>query len=1030
MSLDRIVAVKLLLAGALSSPEYVKRFRVEASAAASLQHPNIVTIHEVGVHQGQHYLVMDYVDGPSLAKMVAQQPLPAKRAAAYVKTMAEAVHFAHEHGILHRDLKPSNVLIDANDRPRVTDFGLAKRFEGESEVTLSGQVVGSPSYMPPEQAAAKRGKVSRRSDVYGLGTMLYHLLTGRAPFQAATLTDTLDQVLNTEPVALRLVNPAVPRDLETVCLKCLEKEPAKRYPTALTLAEELGRYLNGQPVLARPIGTTGKVWRWCQRQPVRAGLVAALLFVFALGLTGVLWQWRRAESQRASAEAQALLARRNAYAGDMKEVQRVLEETDLGRARELLDLHRPRRQSPIQTDVRGWEWRYLWARCRSDERFTLHQYSNAVSALAFSPDGKWLAVRREGGAVALWDAAAQRLLDELPANAAHGWRWCNKAMAFSPRENLLAWGNVDARGEAVVSLRHVSGKIDLAPLPHSFDLVSLAFSPDARVIATLDCDGIVRVWDVASQQVVASFPTRRVDFWAEPAVAAPEATATLAPDGTVGPWHTNASPVQPRFTTTSGFTEHYGCVIFSPVGRLLAVGEANPRIRLLDWATGKEKMPISAPAPADGITALAFSPDGRLLAAGYGAADKDVHVWDLETTNEVRLSGHRGWIASLAFSPDGQTLASAGMDQTICLWDVKRRTPPRQLHGDRDEIWAIAWSPDGHHLVTGAKDGSVRYWDPAAKPPAAYSVLPTNIWSWSLSFLPDSKAFLTVTRPEGAVVQWDAANLQKVSLPFLGTNHSSLDLSRDGRWLALGDTKGNLRVWDFSAHRLATNLVFPEALIFAVVFSPRGGLVGCGAYAPDGRIVTKLWEVPTWREISLQGISLQHLQEVDFSPNEGTVALGYEDGTAAWWDLVTRKRLEFFDCHYASPVRVRFSPDGRRFATAGMNGLLALWDVATRQAAPIGRSYRSGLHDLVFSPDGRRLITTGTSPKDLVKFWDVETGRDLVTLPGEPGLFCHHIGFSPDGNTLFADSMEGIAMLWHAPSWEEIEAIEKKQSAP
>jgi len=192
VSLDRTVAVKMLLSGALANPEYVKRFRVEASAAASLQHPNIVTIHEVGVHQGQHYLVMDFVNGPSLAKLVAQRPLPAQRAAAYLKTVAHAVHFAHEHGILHRDLKPSNVLVDANDQPRVTDFGLAKRFEGESDVTLSGQPIGSPSYMPPEQAAAKRGKVSRRSDVYGLGATLYHLLTGRAPFQAATLTETLE----------------------------------------------------------------------------------------------------------------------------------------------------------------------------------------------------------------------------------------------------------------------------------------------------------------------------------------------------------------------------------------------------------------------------------------------------------------------------------------------------------------------------------------------------------------------------------------------------------------------------------------------------------------------------------------------------------------------------------------------------------------------------------------------------------------------------------------------------------------------
>jgi serine/threonine protein kinase len=252
VSLNRMVAVKMLLAGPLSSPELVKRFRAEASAAASLLHPNIVAIHEVGVHEGQQYIAMDFVKGQSLAKMLADGPLPAKRAAAYLKTIAEAIHYAHGCGLLHRDLKPSNVLIDAADQPRVTDFGLARRLDGDSELTLSGQVLGSPNYMPPEQAGAKRGQLSRRSDVYALGAMFYHLLTGRPPFVGETITDTLAQVINSDPVSPRLLNPGVPRDLETLCLKCLEKEPGKRYPTSQALADELGRFLSGEPTKARP----------------------------------------------------------------------------------------------------------------------------------------------------------------------------------------------------------------------------------------------------------------------------------------------------------------------------------------------------------------------------------------------------------------------------------------------------------------------------------------------------------------------------------------------------------------------------------------------------------------------------------------------------------------------------------------------------------------------------------------------------------------------------------------------------------
>ena len=276
VSLDRIVAVKLLLLGQYASEEFIHRFRMEASAAASLQHPNIVAIHEVGVHQGQHYFAMDFVDGPNLATLAKGEPLSAGRAARYLKIIAHAIHYAHEHGILHRDLKPSNVLIDSNDQPRVTDFGLAKRFGSDSpsvagltQLTLSGQVMGSPAYMPPEQASGARDKVDVRSNVYSLGATLYHLLTGRPPFEGASVAETLHQVGAQEPVPPRLLNAGVPLDLETICLKCLEKDMTDRYATALLVAEELARFENGEPIHARPMTVTNfHELRWADEKYV------------------------------------------------------------------------------------------------------------------------------------------------------------------------------------------------------------------------------------------------------------------------------------------------------------------------------------------------------------------------------------------------------------------------------------------------------------------------------------------------------------------------------------------------------------------------------------------------------------------------------------------------------------------------------------------------------------------------------------------------------------------------------------------
>ncbi len=319
-SLNRIVAVKLLLSGSLSGDDLLRRFKMEAVSAGSLHHPNIVAIHEVGVHEGQHFLVMDFVNGPNLSDLVRDQPLHGQRAAAYVKTIAEAIHAAHENGVLHRDLKPSNVLIDENGQPHVSDFGLARQMDRDSSLTLSGQVLGSPNYMPPEQAAALHQKVGRWSDVYGLGAILYHLLTGRPPFQGTTISDTVHQVLNNEATSPRLVNPDVPLDLETICLKCLEKDPEQRYQTAEELAVELGRFLCNESIEAMPIRGMERLARWCRRNPVVASLAAAVVVTALTGLIG----WLLAK-ERAVAATAALAAKARADENAARETQQAAE---------------------------------------------------------------------------------------------------------------------------------------------------------------------------------------------------------------------------------------------------------------------------------------------------------------------------------------------------------------------------------------------------------------------------------------------------------------------------------------------------------------------------------------------------------------------------------------------------------------------------------------------------------------------------------------------------------------------------------
>ncbi len=254
ISLNRPVALKMILAGQLADDTDVKRFHTEAEAAANLDHPGIVPIFEVGQHEGQHYFSMGFVEGQSLSQRMALGPLPSAEAAELIRRVADAIEYAHQRGVIHRDLKPANILLDRNGNPRVTDFGLAKKVQGDSGLTGSGQIMGTPSYMPPEQAGGKRGEVGPPADVYALGATLYCLISGKPPFQAASVMDTVLQVIGDEPVPPRRLNPSVPRDLETICLKCLEKDPARRYSSAAALGEDLRRFLAGEPISARPVG--------------------------------------------------------------------------------------------------------------------------------------------------------------------------------------------------------------------------------------------------------------------------------------------------------------------------------------------------------------------------------------------------------------------------------------------------------------------------------------------------------------------------------------------------------------------------------------------------------------------------------------------------------------------------------------------------------------------------------------------------------------------------------------------------------
>jgi WD40 repeat protein/serine/threonine protein kinase len=1009
-SLDRMVAVKMLLFGEQSGKELVQRFRAEAAAAASLQHPNIVAIHEVNAHEGQPFFVMDFIEGQSLVKLAAGQPLPATRAARYVQIVAEAIHYAHEHGILHRDLKPSNVLIDLFDQPRVTDFGLAKRLHHDSELTLSGQVLGSPNYMPPEQAAAKRGQVGRRCDVYSLGAILYHLLTGRPPLVGETLTDTLHSVLNTEPVSPRLLNPSVPRDLETLCLKCLEKEPARRYQTAQALAEDLDRFLRAEPIRARSIGPTARLWRWCRRKPLVASLGAAtLLLLLAVGVGSPIAIYRISR-ERERAERGELDARQKAYASDMKLAQQELAQNNLGLAQELLNRHRPAANPPrssrreeahssagdsqslvtsAATDLRGWEWRYLWRQCQGEQRFILGEHTNGATAVGMLADGKTVFSAGGDKLVRLWDLESRREIGRLQhaeevvgAALSHDSRWLATATAkYAESHPLLLW--------------------DLATPQLATTLTSnfwlragsITFSPDNKWLAFATHFGGVRLWDVTTRSEITNLPSFN---------------SSLARIG----------------------------LAFSPDSRTLAYNE-NEHGAILLWDVASRSVDRLA-GHHDLVRSLAFSPDGQSLASG--SQDRTARIWNLAEQRKVfGFTNDSGEFGSIAFSPDGRILAmsvggSAG--RVIRLEDVQTGSPITQLRGHRKSISSLAFTRDGQTLLSASDDGTIRVWDvvPPVKEKAAHLFAQNSISTeWraygpALFLAPDGRHLLAVYTNETFSV-WDTLRLaegQRHRLPL--TNTTTAAVAPGGRLAAFGSRDGKMMLWDVGTSQ-ARFFARPDTnKIHRLVFSLDGRFLAAAddsktlaemAARNDLRRTIRVWEVGARKETHVHTIEGELPVSLTFSADARALMAGGWKGSINLWPLDGPGEASTFPGHSQQAGGVALLPDGKTLISVGDD--IRFWDVHTRRQTG-NLNPRAGAYRIALSPDGRRFATAAGDGS--ISIWDITSHEEVATLQGHQESVMQ-LAFTPDGGQLVSASKDQLR-VWSAPSWAEIEAAEKE----
>jgi WD40 repeat protein/serine/threonine protein kinase/tetratricopeptide (TPR) repeat protein len=1022
ITLNRPVALKMLKSDMLATDDELRRFQNEAEAVALLDHPHIVPIIEVGEHEGRRYFTMKLINGQSLDRKLNEYTANAKAAARLLATAAEAVHHAHQRGILHRDLKPANILLDDRGQPYVTDFGLAKRVAGESELTQSGAILGTPGYMSPEQTWGRRGTLTMASDVYGLGAVLYALLGGRAPFAGDTVVDTIQQVRERAPNPLSKVNPRTPRDLDVICLKCLEKDPLRRYSSAQALADDLRRYLAGEPITARRTGTRERVWLWSKRNPWLAGAVgstAAAVMAVAVVSTVFAIEQTRAKNRITvlAGDLQSSLAKSETLSGtltlSLKESNRRLARLDFERAQNAFE--KEQIGPGLCWLVQSWRsaaaaddpvWRHAaraalsaWSRHHMETRMIL-SHAESIVKIAYSPDGKSIVTASHDHTARVWDAATGR---PLTAPLQHQDRV--NSVAFSPDGKTLLTGSDDRTARLWDA---ATGQPIGVPMRHHKEVGAVTFSPDGKRVLTVPSrhgiltSNIPRLWDAATGRPVAP-ELRHDNVWCVAFSPDGKTILTGGGDRTARLWDANTG--QSIGTTMQHPEQSVNAVAFSPDGKTVLTGGTDKTARLWDAATGQ---PIGAPMRhQDFVVAVAFSPDGKTIIAGGSRGH--ARLWDARTGQPVGdPMRHHGYISTVAFSPDGRTALTGSWDGTARLWDTATGLPVGTPMRHQNSVEDVAFSPDGRSVLTGSSDGTARLWGAKVGRPSGLPLLHHSAVE-VLAFSPDGKKVLSGGGIYGHSTQlWDADTGQPLGNPLPQPDRvQDVAFSPDGKTMLTAGDDFTARLWDAATGRPLATPLRHQNTVSGVRFSPDGRTVLTGSW--DG--TARLWDAATGRPL---GPPLRHQTIVTataFSPDAKSVVTGSQDGAVRLWDAAAARPIGPSMQHRDVVTAVAFSPEGKTLLSASFDATARLWDPATGQ--PIGAPLRhqKRVSAIAFSPDGKFVLTGSDDATS--RLWDAATGQPVGTAM-QHGAGVTAVAFSPDGKTLLSASTDATARLWDA----------------